>query len=77
MKLTVELEPGETPAEADELILKAILTKQALQDELRERYDDPALNEFHDLITTQHLKVIEDLQWNIDRQIKSLIERKI
>lgn len=77
MKLTVDLEPGETLAEADELILKAILTKQELKEELTERYHDPALNEFHDQITEAHLKVLSDIQARVGNQIKFLLNRKI
>lgn len=70
MKLTVELEPGETPAEADEKILKALLTKQELKEELSERYHDPALNEFHDQITTSHIAVLDTIKAHVESQLK-------
>lgn len=70
MKVTVELEPGETPASADEVLLKSLLTKQELQQETSERYHDPALNEFHEQIAKSHLDVLEKIKARIEEQLK-------
>jgi len=76
MKLTVELEPGETPAEADRILLKALLNKEQLKDEAKERYDDPALDEFHEMMTAKHLTLLNRIQNQVTTQIEFLMKWK-
>lgn len=76
MRVRIDLEPGETIEEAEEKLAKAILTKQELREELAERYDDPVLNEFHDHVTNEHLKVLDNIRALVSQEIQHLINKK-
>lgn len=67
MKVKINLDKGETILQAEEKLEKALKAKKECSD--GERYCDPAVNEFHELIESRH----EALVQNILEQIKDEI----
>ena len=68
MKIKVELGEGETVADADEFLAKALASKSEC--EHGEKYSDEAMNEAHDHICGLFGSLTKDLQTSI----KDIIE---
>lgn len=74
MKTRVILEKGETLQEAEDRLEKALALKKECSH--GEQYCDPALNEFHDNIETQHKELLAKLSEDIKAEIQRAVYGK-
>lgn len=76
MKVKIELEQNETLEESELKLEKALKGKRKAHEHSKEEYSDPALNEFHDRVSRDHLKVIEDIKNRLNLEITRLVLNK-
>lgn len=73
MKTKVYLNQGETLAEAEDKLEKALKAKKECAP--GEQYCDPAVNEFHEVIEARHKllmdKIVDDVRIEIQRHVNS------
>lgn len=67
MKVKVNLDKGETLAQAEEKLEKALKAKKECIK--GEQYCDPALNEFHEYVEAQHTDLIQNILSEIKQEI--------
>lgn len=72
MKVTVNLEEGETLEQAEEELYKALRGKKKIKDQLGERYADEMINEFHDRVLDEHFKVLEEIKERVKYEVNKL-----
>lgn len=73
MKVKIELDKHETIEQAEDFLEKSIQTKKECSEE---RYSSEFLNEFHDHVIQRHNKLLEDLMYQVDLEIKSDASKK-
>lgn len=73
MKLKVELESDETIEQVEDFLEKSLKAKKQCSEE---RYSSKFLNEFHSYVCDRHSKLLQDIAYQVDLEIKADASKK-